>query len=49
MPTEHNSQVHETYLPSGDLLPKIATAVKIAASIRSLNKKQLMEFDVLHQ
>ena len=48
-PTEQNSQVHESNLASGNFIPKIATDDEIAANIRSLNKKQCMVFDVLHQ
>ena len=33
----------------GDFIPKKATDDEIAANIRSLNKKQHMVFDVLHQ
>ena len=33
----------------GDFIPKIATDDEIAANIRSLNKKQHMMFDLLHQ
>ena len=36
-------------MASGDLIPKLATNDEIAANIRSLNKKQRMMFDVLHQ
>ena len=48
-PTEQNSQVHESNLALGDFIPKIATDDEIAANIRSLNKKQHMMFDLLHQ
>ena len=48
-PTEQNSQVHESNLVLGDFIPKKATDDEIAANIRSLNKKQHMVFDVLHQ
>ena len=48
-PTEQNSQVHESNLASGDFIPKIATNDEIATNIRSLNKKQCMVLDVLHQ
>ena len=47
--TEQNYQVYESNLASGDLIPKLATDDEIAANIRSLNKKQRMVFDVLHQ
>ena len=33
----------------GDFIPKIASDDEIAANIRSLNKKQRIMFDVLHQ
>ena len=48
-PTEHNFQVHESNLTLADFIPKIATDDEIAENIRSLNKKQRMVFDVLHQ
>ena len=48
-PTEQNSQVHESNLTSGDFIPKKSTDYEIAANIRSLNRKQRMVFDVLHQ
>ena len=48
-PTEQNSQVHGSNLASGDFIPKIAPGDEITANIRSLNKKQRMVFDVLHQ
>ena len=48
-PTEPISKVHESNLASGDFIPKVATDDKIAANIRSLNKKLSMVFDVLHQ
>ena len=48
-PTEQNSEVHESTLASGDFIPKIATDDEVAANVRSLNKKQRMVFDVLHQ
>ena len=48
-PNEQNSQVHESNLVLGDFIPKIATDDKNAANIKSLNKKQFMVFDVLHQ
>ena len=48
-PTEQNSQVHESNLALGDFIPKIASDDEIAANIRSLNKKQRIMFDVLHQ
>ena len=48
-PTEQNSQVHESNLTSGDFIPKKSFDDEIAANIRSLNRKQRMVFDVLHQ
>ena len=48
-PTEKNSQVHESNLAPGEFMPRIPTDEKIAASIRTFNKKQRMVFDVLHQ
>ena len=48
-PTEQNSQVHESNLASRDFIPKIATDDEIPANIRSLDKRQRMVFDVLHQ
>ena len=48
-PTEQNSQVHESNLASRGFIPKIATDDEIPANIRSLDKKQRMVFDVLHQ
>ena len=42
-------QVHAWNLVPGDFMPKIPTDEKIAANIRSLNKKQRTVFDVLHQ
>ena len=48
-PTEQNSQVHESNLALGDLIPKIATDDEITANIKKLNKKQHMVLDVLHQ
>ena len=48
-PTEQNSQLHESNLALRDFIPKIATDNEIAANIRSLNKKQRMVFDGLHQ
>ena len=48
-PTEQSSQVHELNLAPVDFMPKIPTDDKIAANIRSLNKKQRIVFDVLHQ
>ena len=37
--TEHNLEVWESILTSGDFMSKIATDEEIAANIRSLNKK----------
>ena len=48
-PTEQSSKVHESNMAPGKFLPKIPTDDKIAANIRTLNKKQRMVFDVLHQ
>ena len=48
-PTEQNSQIHESNLALADFIPKIAADDKVAANIRSLNKKQHIVFDVLHQ
>ena len=48
-PTEQNSQVHESNLALGDFIQKIATDDEIAANIRSLNTKQHMVFDLVHQ
>ena len=36
-------------MASGDFISKIATDDEVAANIRSLNKKQRIVFDVLHQ
>ena len=48
-PTKQSSQVHEPNLAPVDFMPKIPTDDKIAANVRSLNKKQHIVFDVLHQ
>ena len=48
-PTEQSSQIHESNLAPGEFMPRIPTDDKIAASIRTLDKKQRMVFDVLHQ
>ena len=47
--TEQSSQIHGSHLAPGEFMPRIPNDEKIAASIRTLNKKQCMVFDVLHQ
>ena len=40
---------YQVHLVPGDFMPKIPTDEKIAATIRSLNKKKRTVFDVVHQ
>ena len=47
--TEQSSQIHGSHLAPGEFMPRIPNDEKIAASIRTLNKKQCMVFDVLDQ